>query len=162
MTFALASFLFAAVPAAVAGGPVAVAPSSPLPARAGAKTELSLAIEITPGFHVQANPASRPELIPLSVRVTDAASLAVGTPRYPPGLSRRIDANPEPLSLYEGSVHVGLPIEVPVNAPPGEHIVRGAVRFQACDDRRCHLPSTVPFAIAVRIIDNRTPLEKGP
>jgi len=91
----VACFVLAAVPAGVPPGPVAVATATPLPARVGAKTELSLAIEITPGFHGQANPASRPELIPLSVRVTDAAALAVGTPRYPPGLSRRIDASPE-------------------------------------------------------------------
>lgn len=159
---AIACFVLAAVPVAVTGGPVTVVTPSPLPARAGAKTELSLAIEITPGFHVQANPASRPELIPLSVRITDAASLAVGTPQYPPGLSRRLDVSPEPLSLYEGSVHVGLPIEVLVNVAPGEHIVRGAVRFQACDDRRCHLPATVPFAITVRVIGDKAPLEKSP
>jgi hypothetical protein len=159
---ALACLVLAAVPAAVAAGPVAVVTPSPLPARAGAKTELSLAIEITPGFHVQANPAARPELIPLSVRVTDAASLVVGAPQYPPGLSRRLDVSPEPLSLYEGSVRVGLPIEVPVDVAPGDHIVRGAVRFQACDDRRCHLPATVPFAIAVRVIGDSPTPEKRP
>jgi hypothetical protein len=149
--FAVTCLMLAAVATAPAGGPVAIAEGASVTAGAGAKIELSLAIEIGPGFHVQANPASRPELIPLSVRVTDSASLVIGAPVYPAGKLRRIDASPEPISLYEGSVRVAIPVAVPADARPGERTVRGTMRFQACDDKRCHVPATLPFTVAVRV-----------
>ncbi len=150
MTPAATYALLAVLPAATAAAPVTIgAPAVHL--AAGAKVEISLPIEIAPGLHVQANPASRPELIPLSIRFIDPGGLAVGAPLYPTGSLRRLEAGADPLKLYEGSVQVGIPLEVPAGASPGERVVRGAVRFQACDDRRCHFPTTVPFAISVRV-----------
>jgi Disulphide bond corrector protein DsbC len=152
VVIAAASYLvLAALAATSAEGTVAVGKLMPITAEPGTKTEISVAIDIPPGFHVQANPASRPELIPLSIRVTESASLTIGTPLYPAGRLRRVDASPELISLYEGSIRLGIPVEVPMDAGPGERIVRGLVRFQACDDKRCHLPATVAFAAPVLV-----------
>jgi hypothetical protein len=149
---AAATYLvLAALAATSAEGTVALRMLMPIAAEPGTKTEISVAIDIPPGLHVQANPASRPELIPLSIRVTESASLAIGTPLYPAGRLRRLDSSPEPISLYEGSIRLGIPVEVPVDAGPGQRIVRGVVRFQACDEKLCHLPATIAFAAPVLV-----------
>jgi hypothetical protein len=166
MIAAVTYVVLAALPTTSAGGTVALRRPMPITAEPGTKTEISIEIDISPGSHVQANPASRPELIPLSVRVTESASLSIGTPRYPAGRLRRIEVSPELISLYEGSIRLGIPVEVPLDAPPGERIVRGVVRFQACDDQRCQLPATMAFATPVLVRgpsnDARVPAQRAP
>lgn len=131
------------------GAVVTVGPDTPVTAYQGVKIEVPDAIKVAPGLHVQANPASRPELIPLSIKVDDAKELKVGTPLYPPGRAHRIEGSADAISVYEGSLAVGLPVEVRRDAVPGTRVLRGSIRFQACDDRRCYPPTAVVFGQTV-------------
>jgi hypothetical protein len=90
-----------------------------------------LSLEIAPGWHVQANPASEEFLIPTEVTAEGGAE--VRNLRYPEGEQVEAGfAGGRPLALYTGRVEV-----------TGEVSGSGklVVRFQPCDESRC-LPPT--------------------
>ncbi|HKV07198.1 MAG TPA: protein-disulfide reductase DsbD domain-containing protein, partial [Thermoanaerobaculia bacterium] len=86
-----------------------------------------LALEIAPGWHLQANPASEDFLVPTEVRADGGE---VRNVRYPEGETVRPSFLEEPLSVYSGRVVI-----------EGEVSGGGVVVvYQACDEARCLPP----------------------
>ena len=52
---------------------------------------------------------------------------------------------------FDGGATVVAELRAGRRAPSGRHVVRGTVRYAACDDRICLAPRTEPFEVAVRI-----------
>jgi hypothetical protein len=58
----------------------------------------------------------------------------------------------ETASVYRGRVRIAREITFgpenavrPLVTPAGELILKGSLRYQACDDRKCYVPETVPL-----------------
>jgi hypothetical protein len=89
-------------------------------------TGLRVLLRVKEGWHINANPASSPYLIPTEIQ-GDVRNVS-----YPPGKSMTFAFSEEPLSVYDGEVAIELEPE------------RGAAEFtlvyQACDDTRCLSP----------------------
>ena len=85
-----------------------------------------VSLVVKPGWHINANPASSPYLIPTEIQG------AVRNVSYPSGKSMTFAFSKEPLSVYEGEVAIELEAE------------RGATEltlvYQACDETRCLSP----------------------
>jgi hypothetical protein len=102
--------------------------------------ELVVRIEIDPGWHVNANPASLPFLIP--TRVEPLGNGAALDAEYPPGGELRPEFVKEVLRVYEGTV------EIPITLRGSKAPPRVALRFQACDEKVCLPPSRVELALS--------------
>ncbi len=148
---------WAALAAASPSPPPVVTVSAPgtVEIRAGGKREAAISVTVAEGFHVQANPASEPYLIPLRLELAEGAGFRIGKPLYPEGRPYRLRGADRDLSTYEGTFAVRWLLEVPKDAPVGELTVEGALRYQACDTRVCLRPATVPFTLRVRILPSR-------
>ena len=101
-------------------------------------------LEISDGWHVNANPASLDFLIPTNVALTNPAS---GAPElvavvYPNGTEFSPRFSLEPLVVYEGNVSID--VELPTKLSPDAWL---ELTFQACDDTTCLPPQTVPLLI---------------
>lgn len=133
-------------PPATADGPAAVVSMrsvSPARVSAGDTVELALTLEIAEGFHIQANPASQPYLIPAVLELDALAGLELGDPVYPPGTPYRIHGADEDLSTYGGELTIRVPVSVSPGAAPGERALLGTFRYQACDARHCLAPTSI-------------------
>jgi thiol:disulfide interchange protein DsbD len=111
---------------------------------AGGSGAGTLAIEarVAPGWHVNSHKPSEDYLIPTQVRIDPNPAVVVGEPRYPEGKSIKFAFAEKPLSVYEDR----FTIEVPVTfhgAAPGS--LKGAIEFQACNDKQCLAPASVVF-----------------
>ena len=104
-------------------------------ARVDSLRRVVVRVALDPGWHVNANPASLPSLIPTSVAVESGGT--VGTIRYPEGVRFEPEFVPEALSVYEGAVEI--PVEL---ASRDEGPLELAVRYQACDLKICLAPKT--------------------
>ena len=94
---------------------------------------LVVRLVIDEGWHVNANPASFPFLIPTEVEVPGGgAHLRV---RYPAGQPFRPRFSPDAIRVYEGTVDIPV-----VLADPSDPPERLELRFQACDAQRCLPP----------------------
>ena len=49
----------------------------------------------------------------------------------------------ETLDVYTGAVV----LRVPVTAAAGEHVLKGSLRYQACDERACYPPKKLEISV---------------
>ena len=119
-----------------------------IPKAAGAPANVEL--EITPGFHVNANPATFPYLIATEVQPGNVDGITVGKIAYPVGVAQKFAFADQPLSVYEGKVTIPIPLTVAPDAK-GERMLPMKLRVQACDTEKCLPPSTLDSAIAINI-----------
>ena len=97
-------------------------------------------------------PASIPEgYIPLSIGVAPLEGLVVGEPRWPAPHPYRVEGLDEALSVYEGNVAVSLPLTFTQEG--ADQTLHVTVRYQACSDTDCFLPSTIALQVPVKAAD---------
>ena len=119
-----------------------------IPKAAGAPANVEL--EITPGFHVNANPATFPYLIATEVQPGKVDGITVGKIAYPAGVPQKFAFADQPLSVYEGKVTISIPLSIAPDAK-GERMLPLKLRVQACDTEKCLPPATLDSAIAISI-----------
>ena len=149
-----------------APGPAAAAQATPSPSPqaghvtataeevkldAGGAGEAAVRLDIEQGYHTHANPASDKFYIATALSAEAADGITPGKPVYPPGVPRKLGFFDKPLSLYEGSVRIRLPLRADKNAPKGRHTLRAKLRVQTCNDQTCDQPRNLDVPIPVTI-----------
>lgn len=110
--------------------------------------EAMVLLNIEPGYHVNANPATYPYLIATEVIPDRVEGLDVGKVIYPPAKKQKFEFAEEQLAVYEGQVEVKLPFKV---AGKGSRTLPLKVRVQACDHEKCFPPATLNTSVAVEV-----------
>lgn len=108
----------------------------------------SVELEITPGFHVNANPATFSYLIATEVQPGIVDGITVGKITYPAGVAQKFAFADQPLSVYEGKVTIPIPLTVAPDAK-GQRMLPLKLRVQACDSEKCLPPATLNSTIAI-------------
>lgn len=98
--------------------------------------------ELASGWHVNSHVPSEDYLIATSVRVDPAAGVRAGEAKYPEGRMKKFSFAEKPLSVYEGTFTLEIPLTFEGAGPSA---VTGSVEFQACNDTQCLAPASVPF-----------------
>ena len=116
--------------------------------RGGNRFALVLDVALNPKMHVYS-----PEVtgyIPIEWRMEEADGLTHFDPQFPESKILHLPAIDESVPVYEGEfrlirdVMIGQARELGGLVADGELTLRGSLRYQACDDKMCYLPSTVP------------------
>ena len=97
-------------------------------------------LKISPGWHVNANPASLDFLIPTRVETLRPGSEVEVV--YPAGSLYQPRFSLEALSIYQGEVDI--PVRSAAPLPTGEKL---RLTFQACDETTCLPPETLELAV---------------
>ncbi|BBP04392.1 hypothetical protein TPL01_21290 [Sulfuriferula plumbiphila] len=107
-------------------------------ARTGA--DLIVTIEIEPGYHINANPASDLKLIPTQFLLSGHAELQVD---YPAARIFKAPFAPQGIAVYEGRITLrGHLPNKPMPLPSA-----ASLRIQACNDQVCLAPATVAVPV---------------
>jgi len=118
---------------------------------------IEIDVNVLQGFHVQANPTSRENLIPTELILEPSSKLQFSTPTYPKGTPFRMSPIGSEVLTYSGSFQIGVEIsrlktdaketdaKLLSNSPLKSTLVKGKLRYQACDEKTCLRPSAVPF-----------------
>ena len=112
-----------------------------VPGTSGAAV-LRIDAKLAAGWHVNSNRPSEDYLIATSVRFDPAPGVQFGQPKYPEAKLKKFAFAEKPLSVFEGSFAIEVPLTL-AGSPPPE--ASGAVEFQACSDTQCLAPASVPF-----------------
>jgi hypothetical protein len=118
---------------------------------AGGAGEAAVRLDIAGGYHVNANPASDKFYVATEVRAEAQEGVTPGKPVYPAGLQRKLGFSEKPLSVYEGSAVIKLPLRADKTAAKGRHTLRARVRVQPCNDQECLRPREIDATIPVTI-----------
>ncbi len=130
---------------------VKVLPPAPITAVAGQKLEVPLEVEIMQGFHINADKPSYEYQIPTKLEWTSKEFKLLGID-YPKAEQTSFSFAPnEKLAVYQGMPTIRSRFEVPRTAREGKVTLQGKLRTQACDDKACYPPVTVPVEIPVEV-----------
>jgi len=103
---------------------------------------IAVTLDIDRGYHVNANPASFPYLVPTSVSLDGITPISVDYPKpkmFNPNFAR------DGIKVYEGNPT--LVVKIARKDLQKKQNVRARVTAQACDDQVCLPPSELPISI---------------
>jgi thiol:disulfide interchange protein len=114
-----------------------------------------VAAKLEPGFHVNSNQPLDEGLIPTSLTVEPPDGIILESIAWPE--SFLFTVGQDDLAVFGEEFVIGVSLSLDSELPVGEHVVRGTLRYQACDDRMCYFPTTadVPFTVTV-VADTQT------
>jgi hypothetical protein len=125
---------------------VSVETSASAPAGAPGKP-LTLWVDVTPAprVHVYAEGANAFDFTPVSIVLIPHAAVSAGKPRFPPSQPAPEGGADEKVPIYDKAFRITQPITLRPSAKRGEVVtISGLVNYQACDDRLCYPPASIP------------------
>lgn len=105
-------------------------------------------VRVRDGYHVNSNTPSDDYLIPL--RLTwEGKQLQVVKITYPNPKMEKFSFSPQPVSVFDGAFVIETVFQAQPGAQAGPGSISGRLRYQACNNRMCLPPKTVPVQAPV-------------
>ena len=109
-------------------------------------TAVDLHFRVADGLHINSHTPREKSLIPTNLAVVEQDGFKVVGVDFPAGTDYSFAFDPqEKLSVYTGE----FVLKAHISAPAGEHLLQGALRYQACNSNSCYPPKTIPVAVDV-------------
>ena len=141
---AVSAFLvFAVGPAQETAHLKIVTSATPESARAGAKVALAVDVTPKPGIHVYA--PGQDGYIAITVKIDPQPAFSTtGKAKYPDAEKILIPALNESQLVYDKPFRITQDITLAQKLGSAQLTIKGSVRYQACTDKICYLPTNVP------------------
>ena len=110
--------------------------------------EVPITVRVRRGYHINSNRPNDPYLIPTSLAWPNVPFRTTSV-TFPPAEEVKYDFSDKPLSVYSSIVEIVTTFHVE-SVPEGVDELRGSFRFQACNDKACLPPKTLPVTVPVR------------
>ena len=117
----------------------------------GDAVRVAVRVSLPEGLHANAHKPRDPSLIPLVLTVNALPGVSVEEIVYPEATDLRQENAPQPLSVYEREFVIGAVLRIAATATPGPLEVPLRLRYQACDEKLCYLPTSVQAAWTLSI-----------
>jgi hypothetical protein len=128
-----------------------IEPQATVKVKRGAPATVTLKVSLPAGFHANSNTPTESYLIPLVLKWT-GGPLQEGVVTYPkPLLETYTFTAGKPISVVAGAFDLVTKFKVPATAAAGPAAQTGTLRYQACNDRMCFPPKTVPVSVTVSV-----------
>ena len=138
-------------------------------ARGGDRIGLALVLQITSGYHINADAdqlATFPTFAPYPTRVQIleiSPGVVAESPQFPKAHTIEVAFAPEPLAVFDGRAIVYVPLVVPSDFGEQTLRVKIALNYQACDATACLLPETIELTAELPVAaDGRAPQPQAP
>lgn len=119
--------------------------------KAGNSLRLALQMNIVEPYHVNSHEPLDDAVIATAwtLDVPDGASVAEIA--HPEHEVKTFSFQPEPLAVYEGAITIGAIVDTG-DLAPGDYVISGTLKYQACDDKVCYRPVTETFDIPLKVV----------
>ena len=117
----------------------------------GGSGEAVVILQITNGYHVNANPPSQAYLKATELELRPAEGISVQFLTYPDPLIKKFAFSETPLKVYEGETTVKVRLKADKKTQPGTHNLSAQLRVQACDDKVCYAPGALELTVPVNV-----------
>ena len=127
----------------------AVAPAT---AKAGTAGVLTVTLSVKPGFHIYSNTPGSPDFIPTTIAGEKTPGVTWGKAQFPPAKSVTMPAmSPKPVMVYDSKAVIKLPYTLAKTTKPGKVALKATVDYQACNDKVCYPPQSLPVSAEVTV-----------
>lgn len=106
---------------------------------------------LRPGYHVNSDRPSENYLIPLRLTWDAGAGLEAVEVIYPRAKLEKFEFTEKPISVLDGEFEIVTRFRRTPGAMPGPAFLTGKLRYQACNDRMCFPPKTLPVRVPLLI-----------
>jgi DsbC/DsbD-like thiol-disulfide interchange protein len=112
----------------------------------GSDVRVALKVQLPEGFHMNSNRPRDPLLIPVTLAIpgpnqTMPAGVSVSEIVFPE--AKDLDQRGTVLSVFEQGFIIGVVLKVDPGVAQGALAVPGRLRYQACDETMCYIPTSV-------------------
>jgi Thiol:disulfide interchange protein DsbD, N-terminal len=147
-------FMFGTAGAQSSRGPsVTMVPVNTVSAPRSAQTMVPLNFRVASGFHINSNTPKSEFLIPTALKMELPTDIVLGKIEYPAGKDLTFPFSPdEKLNVYSGDFTINVAVHPLSSVSPGKYIMRGVLRYQACDNAQCFPPKTLPVSFDVKVV----------
>jgi Disulphide bond corrector protein DsbC len=122
-------------------------------AQRGQATMVNLNFRVPPGYHINSNTPKSEFLIPTGLKMDLPTDIILGKIEYPAGEDRNFPFSPdEKLSVYSGDFTIAVAVHPLHSVVPGKYVMRGVLRYQACDNAACYPPKNLPVNFEVKVV----------
>ena len=125
--------------------------------RSGQRISLVLDMQLGPRLHVYA-PGVKSDYIPIEWSMKESPAVTVHAATYPSSKMLRLKAIKETVPVYQGTFRLVRDVTVardttlkPLLDAEGKLTIEGALKYQACDDKLCYPPETVPVRWSLQV-----------
>lgn len=134
-------------------GPVVkMAPASVVTAVQGNPATVPLSFRVASGYHINSNHPKSEFLLPTVLKVEATTDIVIGKTTYPDGQDMSFAFAPdEKLNVYTGDFEVDVLVRPLHSVQAGKYVVRGTLKYQACDKSACYPPKQLPVSFDVKI-----------
>src|SRR5689334_18299678 len=112
---------------------VVKATPQPVTIAAGDSGEAVVTLQITNGYHVNANPPTFPYLKATALELKPSEGISVESIKYPDPLVKQFPFAEKPLAVYEGQTVLKARLKADKTAKPGKRNLSAKLSVQACD-----------------------------
>lgn len=142
---------------------VSMVPVSAATVTRGKSNPVNLRFRVGSGFHVNSNQPKSEFLIPTVLKLSAPTDIVIGRVNYPAGTEMSFAFAPEDkLSVYTGEFPVVVEVRPLAEVIPAKYMVRGELRYQACDKAACYPPKKLPVQFEIQVIKGPPPHRKNP
>jgi thioredoxin:protein disulfide reductase len=120
--------------------------------RPGDKFRIAVALEVAPGYHINAHVPSLPELYATKVSFEAPAGINITNVKYPASKLLKFEFFDKEIAVLEGTVYVTAEGEAAAKIPAADAQIRGNVTVQACNDSLCLGPGDLKIEIPIKIV----------
>jgi hypothetical protein len=134
-------------------GPVVkMAPAPVVTVVQGKATTIPLLFRVSSGYHINSNKPKSEFLIPTALKIEATTDIVIGKTTYPDGVDTSFPFDPdEKLNVYTGDFKVEVLVRPLHSVQPGKYVIRGTLKYQACDNAACYPPKQLPVSFDVKI-----------
>ena len=127
-------------------------------APAGATHRVALDATLHPqgnGLHINSNEPLEDFLIPTVLTLDPPEGISLEALAWPTPIMLEQQGSDNPLAVFEETFVIGAAFSVASDLTAGEYSIPGSLRYQACDERMCYIPTTAPleFQLSVKSTD---------
>jgi len=118
----------------------------------GSTVDLKIKAEIEPEFHINSNKPTEEYLIPTVLKFEPLENASFGKIIYPEPEMATFSFSEEELSVYQGDVAFSIKLTLSDEFPLGKSLIKGTLKFQACNDQNCFAPTDENFEIPFEVV----------
>jgi cytochrome c biogenesis DsbD-like protein len=142
---------------------VSMAPAPVVTITQGKGAPVPLSFRVARGYHINSNKPKSEFLIPTALKIGATTDIVIGGVKYPEGRDMSFAFAPdEKLNVYTGDFELNVTVRPLRSVQPGKYVVRGNLKYQACDNAACYPPKQLPISFEVRIGKAAPPPRKNP
>lgn len=118
----------------------------------GSSIRVAVRAQLDPGFHVNSNAPLESFLIATELTLDPPPGLQLVELAWPEPILLSQTGAEEPLAVFEETFVIGARLAIDPDVAPGPYIVPGVLRYQACDETMCYLPTTADLEFPIAVV----------